>query len=97
MIRQELRMTTKAITKLTSSTGRVLVQARAIQGAMSQKKWLIAWGPQKVRLLMRAVGTAMARKPQPSVRAESWGAEGHPGKASLSAFPASLHQEPSLC
>lgn len=64
MIRQELRMTTKAITKLTSSIGRVLVQARAIQGAMSQKKWLIVWGPQKVRLLMRAVGTAIARKPQ---------------------------------
>ena len=31
---------------------------------MSQKKWLIVWGPQKVRLLMRAVGTAIARKPQ---------------------------------
>ena len=62
-MRHELRMTTKAITKATSSTACVLVQARVIQGAMSQKKWLIVWGPQNGRVLMRAVGTAMARKP----------------------------------
>ena len=62
-MRHELRMTTKAMTKATTSTACVLVQARVIQGAMSQKKWLIVREPQKDRVLMRAVGTEMARKP----------------------------------
>lgn len=61
---QECKMTTKAITKATSSTAHVLLQASVIQSAMSQKKWLMVWGPQKERLLMRILGIAMAMKSQ---------------------------------
>jgi hypothetical protein len=57
-------MTTNEITNATISTDFVLLQARAIQGGMSQKKWFMAWEPQKDRLLMSAVGTAMAMKAQ---------------------------------
>ena len=64
VMRHNLRITTKAVTKVVSSTASVLVQAGATWRNKSQKKWLIVHEPQKDSLLMRAVGTAMARKVQ---------------------------------
>ena len=63
-------MTQKATPKDASSTAHMPPQASTIQGAMSQKKWLMTRELQKERWPMRAAGTAMAEKPQPGAQGQ---------------------------
>ena len=63
-------MTQKAMLKDASSTAHMSLQDSTIQGAMSQKKWLMTRELQKERRPMRAVGTAMAEKLQPGAQGQ---------------------------
>lgn len=70
-------MTQKAMPKDAGSTAHMSLQDSTIQGAMSQKKWLMTRELQKERRPVRAAGTAMAEKPQPGAQGQVAREPGH--------------------